>query len=151
MSEKSTAARPLSPTDVLAPHDTAGPSTPIWLVSEETPADGIGTSDTTARQWLDSVRFTSAAKKQAIFPGPDGTLAGVALGQGSGKAGDPSGPSELLVGQLAPTLPAGLYHLAQDTPHAALAAVAWGLGAYRFRRYKTAASDVVPALSLIHI
>jgi leucyl aminopeptidase len=145
MSEKSTAASPLSPSDVLAPHDTTEPSTPIWLVSDAEPVARIGALDVTAKQWLEAARFTSTAKKQSTFPSATGGLAGVALGQGNGKAGDPSGPSELLVGQLSSSLPAGLYHLARETPHAALASIAWGLGAYRFRRYKTAPGNTKPA------
>ncbi|HEX2841921.1 leucyl aminopeptidase family protein [Hyphomicrobium sp.] len=148
MTEKNTAASTISPSDVLAPHDTAGPSTPIWLVSDTEPVSRIGALDETAKRWLEGARFTSAPKKQAIFPGPQGALAGVALGQGNGRAGDPSGPSELLVGQLAASLPAGLYHLAQETGHATLSAVAWGLGAYRFRRYKSNAGETPPRLKI---
>jgi leucyl aminopeptidase len=148
MTEKSTVASPLTPADVLAPHDTAGPSAPIWLVSDSEPAARIPALDASAKRWLEATRFTSAAKKQAILPGAAGAVAGVALGQGNGTAGDPSGPSELLVGQLAATLPAGLYHLGSKTPNAALAAVAWGLGAYRFRRYKSSPSDVPARLKL---
>ena len=145
MTEKTAEASTLSPTDVLAPHDTAGPSTPIWLVSDAEPVAKNGALDAGAKRWLEATRFTSAAKKQAILPGPDGALAGVALGLGNGQAGEPSGPSELLVGQLAASLPAGLYHLGRETPNAALAAIAWGLGAYRFRRYKSATPDTAPA------
>ena len=43
---------------------------------------------------------------------------------------------ELGVGLLPTLLPPGLYHLAGTIDDAELAAVAWGLGAYRFRRYK---------------
>ena len=145
MTEKSSAAGTLSPSDVLAPHDAPGPSTPIWLVSDAAPLARITGLDDAAKLWIEGARFTSAAKKQTVFPGPDGALAGVVLGQGSGTAGDPSGPSELLVGQLASSLPPGLYHLGRKTPHAMLAAVAWGLGAYRFRRYKSAPNDTALA------
>ena len=141
-------ARTLTPLDVLAPHDTAAPSTPIWLVSDAEPVASIPDLDDTARRWLDETRFTSAAKKQAIFPGPSGKPAGVVLGVGDGTAGDPSGPSEVLIGQLAASLPPGLYHLARETPSAALAAVAWGLGAYRFRRYKGSPGDAPPTLKI---
>ena len=144
MTEKTTVASALSPTDVLVPHDTADPSTPIWLVSDAEPASESDALDAAAKRWLAATGFTSAAKKQAILPGHAGAIAGVALGQGNGAAGDPSGPSELLVGQLAASLPAGLYHLGRETPQAALAAIAWGLGAYRFRRYKKRAADAAP-------
>ncbi|MCC7251105.1 leucyl aminopeptidase family protein [Hyphomicrobium sp.] len=144
MTEKTTVASALSPTEVLVPHDTAGPSTPIWLVSDAAPIPESDAVDAAAKRWLEATRFTSTARKQALLPGKAGTIAGVALGLGNGHAGDPSGPSELLVGQLASSLPAGLYHLGRDTPNAALAAIAWGLGAYRFRRYKSAAADSPP-------
>ena len=65
------------------------------------------------------------------------TLAGVVLGLGEARAGDPMDRPELALGQLRRLLPAGLYHLADPIDDGELAAVAWGLGAYRFRRYKT--------------
>ncbi len=144
MTETTTATNTFSPTAVLAPHDATEPSIPIWLTPDTEPlprGDGL---DSTAKRWLEATRFTSAARKQAIVPGPGGIIGGVVFGLGNGAAGDPSGPSELLIGQLASSLPAGLYHLADETPHPALAAIAWGLGAYRFRRYKSTPSDVAP-------
>jgi len=149
MTDKPTAASTLSPSDVLAPHASKEPSTPIWLVSDSAPVSRIEALDASARRWIEQARFTSAAKKQAIYPARGGALGGVLLGQGNGQAGDPSGPSELLMGQLAASLPTGLYHLASETPHAALAAVAWGLGAYRFRRYKSGPGDfAIPRLKI---
>ena len=148
MTETRLPARTITPLDVLVPHDTADASTPIWLVSDDAPVSGIPDLDDAARRWLEATRFTGAAKKQAIVPGPDGAPSGVVLGVGNGASGDPSGPSEVLIGQLAATLPAGLYHLASETPNATLAAVAWGLGAYRFRRYKSAPGDAPPRLKL---
>lgn len=148
MTEKNNVASTLSPTDVLVPHDTAGASTPIWLVSDQQPLARQSGIDDAAKRWLEHARFTSAAKKQALFPGQSGALAGVVLGQGNGSVGDPSGPSELLLGQLAATLPEGLYHLAQETAQAHLAAVAWGLGAYKFRRYKSAPVEAMPRLKV---
>jgi leucyl aminopeptidase len=144
MTEKSTVASTLSPTDVLAPHDAAGPSTPIHLLSETAPAARSDNLEAGAKRWLEAHRFTGAARKQIVLPGRGGAIGGVALGLGNGASGDPSGPSELLVGQLAASLPAGLYHLAQESAQAELAAIAWGLGAYRFRRYKSAPPDAAP-------
>lgn len=141
-------ARSITPLDVLAPHDTADASIPIWFVSDDAPLASIPGLDDVTNRWLEETRFSGGAKKQAIFPGPDGRPAGVVLGLGNGAAGDPSGPSEILMGQLAATLPAGLYHLASETAHGALAAIAWGLGAYRFRRYKSAPGDAPPRLKI---
>ena len=117
---------------------------PIWLARSgfELPLHE------TARRWLEAARFRPAARKQALFPGPDGALGGVALGLGNGVQGDPCGPSELLVGQLASTLPAGLYRVANSDPaEANLIALAWGLGAYRFRRYKSDTTEAPPRLA----
>ena len=49
---------------------------------------------------------------------------------------------EIAGGALPTLLPPGVYHLAVPTEDAELATVAWGLGAYRFRRYKAPASGV---------
>jgi leucyl aminopeptidase len=45
--------------------------------------------------------------------------------------------AELAVGALPSMMPPGRYRLASAVGDAELAAVAWGLGAYRFRRYKS--------------
>jgi leucyl aminopeptidase len=63
-------------------------------------------------------------------------VAGVVLGLGEPRGNDPMDRPEIAVGQLASALPGGLYHLAEPALDAELAAIAWGLGAYRFRRYK---------------
>jgi len=91
------------------------------------------------RRWLDTVRFKPSAKKQAVIADEHGGLAGVVLGLGNGNAGEPCGPSELLTGQLASTLPPAVYAL-RDCARPELAALAWGLGAYRFGRYKERAA-----------
>ena len=48
------------------------------------------------------------------------------------------------------SLPPGRYRLASAVEDAELAAVAWGLGAYRFRRYKSGSSsgEEIAALEL---
>jgi len=144
MTDKPTVASTLSPTDVLAPHDTTGESTPIFLLSDAAPVSANGDLGAEAKRWLEAHRFTGSARRQIVLPGQAGAIGGVALGLGNGTAGDPSGPSELLIGQLAASLPAGLYHLAAPAADAELAAIAWGLGAYRFRRYKSAPADTAP-------
>lgn len=109
--------------------------TPIWLVGEGTDTRQIGSA---AQQlWLETVRFSTAAKKQALVPDANGKLSGVLLGLGNGRAGEPCGPSELLMGQLPVSLPPGTYRLENETSAPELAALAWGLGAYRYRRYKS--------------
>lgn len=109
---------------------------PIHLVPSGAAA-GLDLSERD-RTWLKTVGFEGAAKSQALVPGADGTLAAALLGAGNGRTGEPSGPSDLLLGQLAGTLPAATYRLGSGFAEADLAALAWGLGAYRYRRYKSA-------------
>src|SRR5262249_62419351 len=47
-----------------------------------------------------------------------------------------------------PLLPAGRHHLADPPLDGELATVAWGLGAYRFRRYKTSDGEAAPRLKM---
>ena len=81
--------------------------------------------------------FKGSPKKHLAVPGADGEIAGVVLGIGNGEKGEPCGPSILLAGQLASSLPQGRYRFAGPLDAPELAAIAWGLGAYRFRRYKS--------------
>jgi len=125
-----------------------GDAIPVWLARAgatsppmETPLDEAG------QRWLDAVGFRPGARKQALIPSASGAIGGVVLGLGTGAQGEPSGPSELLAGQLAASLPPGIYKLANDSPAtASLVALAWGLGAYRFRRYKSESADGPPRL-----
>ncbi len=119
----------------------------IWLVGEGQVGSLAGLSDP-QRAWLDAMGFTGAARKQVAIPGAEGGLAGVVLGVGDGARGEPCGPSALLVGQLAASLPPGRYQLGEPVAAPEAAAVAWGLGAYRFRRYKSNGGESPPGLVL---
>jgi leucyl aminopeptidase len=55
---------------------------------------------------------------------------------------------EIAVGLLPSVLPPSLYHLADASLNGELAAIAWGLGAYRFRRYKSGDGENVAQLRL---
>lgn len=112
---------------------------PVYLVRTGADLASLGL-DQNASAWAETNRFKGSAKSSLLVPGRDGKLAGVLLGVGDGQAGEPSGPSELLLGSLASNLPAGTYRLAGSLDHPELAAIAWGLGAYKFRRYKRSAS-----------
>jgi leucyl aminopeptidase len=94
--------------------------------------------DPLAHSWLTSQKFNGQAKKMVSMPDGAGGIAGVAFGLGAIGGGEPSGPSELLIGALASSLQNGVYRFASDLKHAELAAIAWGLGAYSFKRYKAA-------------
>lgn len=147
MTSSAPASKTITASDVYLPASSKTPKRRIVLAVDgdgQTPLPGL--SGAQAR-WLEAVRFTSAARKQALIPDETGGLYGAALGLGNGQMGAPCGPSELLVGQLAASLPPGDYQFAATPSAAHLAAVAWGLGAYRFRRYK-ANGDAPPRLDI---
>ena len=107
---------PMTPADVLRAATATEAAVPVRMVTEATSAPqtsaevaaGFGPA---AAGWLGATRFTPAAKKQVMLPAADGQLAAVVLGGGNGRAGEPSGPSDLLVGQLSRSLPPGTYRL----------------------------------------
>ncbi len=115
---------------------------PIWLAGNTADLP----TDEAASRWLNGVAFTTAAKKQAVIPSAAGGIGSVAFGIGNNRAGEPCGPSALLLGQLAQTLPPAIYHLVGQAVDPTLAALAWGLGSYRFQRYKTAAKTAPSCL-----
>lgn len=76
-----------------------------------------------------SQRFEAAAGQVLVLPGAGGLPAAVLFGLGSGPA------TPLDAGALATALPPGDYRLASGFDEAQ-AAIAFGLGAYRFTRYR---------------
>lgn len=129
--------RDLKPADeFFAEVGAGGNEIPVLAVGRNTPLDTLPLSPE-QRIWAEAVGFKGNAKQLTLVPGPDGHIAAVLFGLGDGRCGEPCGPSELLVGHLAQTLPTGSYRLAQPSGEATLAAIAWGLGSYRFTRYKT--------------
>jgi leucyl aminopeptidase len=121
---------------VLVPARIDRKSVPIWLARgrrwlTEAPLTPM------QKAWADAQGFKGTGRRHLLLPGPDGSLDGVVVGVGEERTDDPMDRPELALGQLAPVLPAGLYHVADTVPDTELAAVAWGLGAYRFRRYKS--------------
>src|SRR5262245_34541275 len=121
---------------VLAPADSKEPSIPIWLARE---AGWLRTAPLSAAQktWAEAQGARAGGGlRHVLLPGPEGRLAGAVLWLDAEKRGRPERP-ELAIGHLSRVLPTGLYHLADDALDRELATVAWGLGAYRFRRYKS--------------
>ncbi len=123
--------------DVLIASDQAADALPVWLLGEKDGLDLPGI-EPFQRAWLEANGFKGAARKLVLLPGATGAISGAALGIGTGQTGDPAGPGAMLAGLCASQLPPGLYEL-RNVPaaDAELAAIAWGLGAYRFRRYKS--------------
>jgi leucyl aminopeptidase len=126
-----------NPATVLLAAASERKSVPIWLARDAQWVREAPLSDA-QRAWVAAQGFKGAGRKHLALPGPDGELAGVVLGLGEARANDPMDRAELALGSLPGALPPGLYHLAGAVESAELAAVAWGLGAYRFARYKSA-------------
>ena len=115
--------------------------TPIWLAAANASLDDLGL-EPAARAWLSAQKFSGKAKKIVAAPDAGGGIAGVAFGLGGDGSGEPSGHSSLLAGALGAALPPGSYRFATAIAEPELAAIAWGLGAYAYQRYKSA--DAAP-------
>lgn len=138
-SEKSaTDTAPVS--SVLAESGAAGSAKPLWFVRD---AQGLEKADLTAAQraWLVAQGFKGQARRHVLLPSADGGIAGAVLGLGAERRGDPMDRPEIALGHFASALPPGTWRLADAVPSPELAAVAWGLGAYRFQRYKAQPGD----------
>jgi leucyl aminopeptidase len=141
-------ANALTAADAFVAEDAEATETPIWLVEKGGSLDGLSL-DAAQRSWVAAAGFKGSAKQHLLVPAADGRLAGVLLGVGEpGTAAEPSGPPELFLGQLAQALPAGAYRLASKVQDATLAAIAWGLGAYRYGRYKSANGTTLAQLRM---
>ena len=134
------------PKDLFEPARGTSPALPIWLVPAGKPLDSVADLSPEHRAWLVAQDFKGQPKRHVLLPGPDGRPTGAVLGIGDGEAAEPCGPGELLVGQLATVLPAGTWRFAHELARPDLAAIAWGLGAYRFRRYKSGDGTAAPAV-----
>jgi leucyl aminopeptidase len=114
----------------------SGPATvPVTFVTAATWSALRDQLDARSRAFANAAGFEPKAGRHLLLPGPDGGLAAVLFGLEP--ADDPS-KDLLRPGALPALLPAGTYRFA-NTPHdTRLAALAFGLGTYRFARYRKA-------------
>ncbi len=123
------------------PLQFAAPSTaavPIWFVHRASWDAVRGGLPDAAARFAESVAFEPKPGRHLLLPGADGALAGVlfAIEEPGARLQDP-----FLPGELATLLPPGLYRFANAPHDAALAALAFLLGSYRFNRYLKAAKE----------
>lgn len=85
-----------------------------------------------AAGWLRATGFAAKPQQVALLPGPDGSLAGAVLGLGT----EPVTPWSF--GALPMSLPEGTTWRLAAPEAAAEAVLGWGLGAYRFTRFRPA-------------
>jgi len=111
--------------------DAASPAVPIHALRASEWSHWIESRPEALKRFAAAHDFRAQAGRVLIMPATDGSVERVLFG-----LGDKLNPMAL--GALAANLPAGDYKIAQ-APHefaAGLVAIAWGLGAYAFDRYK---------------
>lgn len=118
--------------------DGSESAVPIRCIKQKSLPKALS-DDAATQQWVATQRFTGRERTFLSIPNSEGGLKAVAFGLGDGNGGHPSGPSTLLAGLLPQKLNSGLYYFDNDVRADENAAIAWGLGSYTFRRYKTAA------------
>jgi len=111
-----------------------GKTLPIFAV---TPAHiETGTIDPIALDWARKAGFKADAGALLMIPTEDGHLGGALFGLGRNPSDAP-----FLTGRLARALPAGDWHIETAPLTANRLALGYGLGSYRFERYKAAAAE----------
>ncbi|MBB2687167.1 UNVERIFIED_ORG: leucyl aminopeptidase [Rhizobium etli] len=122
------------------PFNTKGGSTlPIFAV---TPAHiETGTIDPIALDWAKKAGFKAESGSLLLIPTAEGHLGGALFGLGTNPSEQP-----YIAGRLARALPAGDWHIETAPLTANRLALGFGLGSYRFDRYKSEKSSVATML-----
>ncbi|MGQ4809224.1 cytosol aminopeptidase [Candidatus Entotheonellaceae bacterium PAL068K] len=107
-------------------------SIPLIPVVKTTLQSWLAQQDASRVRWLTSTGFTATPGSLCLVPGSDGALDAVVVGVAAAD-------DLWSCGDLPAKLPAGSYYLETDWNPAAVQGLTlgWGLGAYRFQRYKT--------------
>ncbi|MEO6155084.1 MAG: leucyl aminopeptidase family protein [Thermomonas sp.] len=106
---------------------------PLHIVQRDGLAGWLAAQPAATQAWLEAQQFDASAGSVMSWPDTDGGIAGAAIG-----IGDPLDPLSYAHAPLA--LPAGDWAVAGELGADARNALqlGWGLGCYRFTRYKTA-------------
>ncbi|MFN3745962.1 MAG: leucyl aminopeptidase family protein [Hyphomicrobiaceae bacterium] len=135
------------PDEVLIVPGAAVAGVPIWLAPQGDWQAALAQLPRAQIAWLEANGFDGSPRKHVLLPGAAGTVEGVVLGIGTPDGANAGVTTATLVGALPPVLPAGTYRLGDPSAcDPAMAAIAWGLGAYAFRRYKANGPRKGPAL-----
>ncbi|HHW4682233.1 MAG TPA: leucyl aminopeptidase family protein, partial [Xylella sp.] len=111
---------------------------PLHVLDQARFTDWLATQPSPIQSWTQAQGFTASAGSVLLLPGEHG-LAGAVLG-----IGDPADPYAYAHGPF--TLPAGTHWQPTETcgpTEQAILALGWGLGSYRFTRYRI--QDRTPA------
>lgn len=117
----------------LEPNQTQT-GTPIYVVRPQDWADGLVTLTDAQKTFASARNFRGETGQRVRVPDESGEIVAVLFGAGAGDK-DELGP--IRAGALSAMLPEGSYHFATlpDDWSENLAAIGWGLGAYKFDRY----------------
>ncbi|MEO5962168.1 MAG: leucyl aminopeptidase family protein [Thermomonas sp.] len=120
------------PTGFATTGDTSAPR-PLHVIQRDGVATWRAAQPAAVQAWLEAQQFDASAGSVMTWPQTDGRIAGAVIG-----IGDPLDPLSYAHAPLA--LPVGDWQAAGDLEADARAALqlGWGLGCYRFTRYKTA-------------
>lgn len=123
-----------------------GAPVPVWAVDRTTLPKLAQRFDPYARRWLEALEYRGDPGQSCLVPDAGGGLGAVLIGV-------PRADDLYALSALPYALPDGVYRLeaGELALDAARAALGWGLGAYRFSRYRKAARPparllVAPAL-----
>ncbi|MDQ3617791.1 MAG: leucyl aminopeptidase family protein [Pseudomonadota bacterium] len=111
--------------------DTATDALPLHVVERSAFADWQATQTPTLAAWLDAQDFDGSAGTALSLPGDDGQLAGAVIG-----IGDPLDPYSYAHAPFALAAKTWRVEGERDAQRLAALQLGWGLGSYRFSRYK---------------
>jgi leucyl aminopeptidase len=131
------------PADILLGPDPKRKARTIWTVRKGQEKPDLAELPTTARAWLEATAWKVVPGKVALVPSEAGGVAGAVLGLGPGSGAD---RMPLAAGALPGALPEGAWSFAGPLEDPRLATVAFGMGAYRFERYKEKKRNALPSL-----
>lgn len=111
--------------------DAATDALPLHVIEKAGLSAWRDTQAGAIQAWLDAQGFDAAPGTAHVLPGPDGALVGAVVG-----IGDPLDPASY--GHAPFALPQRVWRVAGELTAPTLAALqlGWGLGSYRFSRYK---------------
>jgi len=135
------------PDEVLIATDAGAGAVPIWLAPQDNWKTALAHLSPEHIAWLEANGFDGAARKHVLLPGAGGTIEGVVLGIGTPDGASRAVAAATNLGALPPVLASGTYRLGDPAAcDPTMAAIAWGLGAYAFRRYKANGTRKGPVL-----
>lgn len=104
----------------------------IHVITQKEYEGWLKKQDNVTKKWLDNMHYKADSGAMCVVPDSHGDILLVVMSVNDRK-------NIWCVGGLAVSLPEGLYRFVDCEEHFISYAVAWGLGAYQFTRYKKAA------------